>query len=689
MGYMGRLGRQRGLRQGDEATSVRPSGTASSATVSLWRRNSLMSVRLLASVIVLAYVTCVSSVASADVDSVGGLEPASSSLKGGLHEVNQLVNSSHNGEYKCGSAWAYSDFHDEAFGLVMGNCKAGWIFEVVDYGGPSEQGVYSYGGYAEGALDGCGWVESNTAPEKIGTVREPHHCGSGSEVSTPETAFREKYNGEGVGTHTTDGYYVVNKVPCKEYANFRPWSKETSVEKEEIRTVPAYATEKSDIPALKWRYVTKYESSDGSGKYVMVRDTRVAGGEGNWVFVPRSCLPATLPESEGELVPPPPAVTTNGATGVETPNATLNATVNPNGVPTKYYFEYGTSSTTYGASTPTREITGTTAQGVSYPITGLAPGTTYYFRIVASSATGESYGGPVAFTTQPPPTVTTTAASGVQEGQATLNATVNPNGLDAKYYFEYGETTAYGSSTSQGDAGSGGSAVPENATIADLQSGMAYHYRIIAITGAGTSYGGDQAFTMSSKPAEAIDSLGQRWISVEGPNNSLYGYFENTKSEVGGPREIGKAGSTYSAPATAIDSLGQRWYAVEGPNHTLDAYFENTKSEVGGPRELGKADSTYSAPALAVDKEGQRWYSAEGPDNSLYAYFENTKSEVGGPRELGKADSTYSAPAEAIDSLGQRWFAAEGPSNSLYDYFENTKSEVGGPRELGKAGTTW
>ncbi len=370
----------------------------------------------------------------------------------------------------------------------------------------SEHHTSSYGGYLEGAFDACGWIESDEGPEQI-NEKLPNHCPGLNQKKSTVGTFYEKYNGQ--PAPTGDGYYIVNKVPCKEYANFRPWSSE-SVEKEEIRTVPAYATEKTDIPALKWRYVTEYASTDGSGKYVMVRDTRFNGGEGNWVFVPLSCLRANaseLPTGEGELVPPPPTVTTGTPTGIATPNATLVGFVNPNGLDTKYFFEYGTT-TSYGSYTPTEDAgSGTGIVQEDEPISGLAPGTTYYFRIVASSATGESFGGPVVFTTQPPQSVTTTAASGVEEEQATLNGEVNGNGLNTTYHFEYGETTSYGSSTSPVEGGSGSSS--PHVPVAELKPDTTYHYRLVATSSAGTSTGSDQTFTtleaeMASRWADAV-----------------------------------------------------------------------------------------------------------------------------------------------------------------------------------------
>ena len=457
-----------------------------SAVVSDGRKSAFATRHILAGLIVLVCMACIPSVASADVDSVGGLEKVST-IKSSPHELTPLAGGA--GLYQCSSAYAEADIHSEAWGLVIGNCKPGWKFEVLQHTGyNSAHKDSSYGGYVEGAFDACGWIESDEGPEQI-NEKLPNHCPGLSQEGSSVGAFAERVNGP---SGYEDGYHVVNTVPCKEYANYRPWSKEP-VEKEELRTVPAYAADPKEptLPALLWRYVTLYPSTDSTGKYVMVRDSRYNGGEGNWVFVPRSCLPATLPEP-GEALPEKPTVVTAGAT-YATPNATLSATVNPHGVETKYFFEYGITEKYGKVSEPTGNAgSGTSAVAVYAPITELAPGTTYYYRIVASSAIGESFGGPVAFTTQPPPTVTTTAASGVQEEQATLNGTVNGNGLNTTYHFEYGETTSYGSSTSAVGVGSGSSS--PSVPVTGLKPGTTYHYQIVATSTAGTSVGTDQTF---------------------------------------------------------------------------------------------------------------------------------------------------------------------------------------------------
>lgn len=116
----------------------------------------------------------------------------------------------------------------------------------------------------------------------------------------------------------------------------------------------------------------------------------------------------------------PPSATTAAAGNVTDTAATLNGTVFPNQNETSYYFQYGTTPD-YGTQTPTEgPVNGNSGKDVSAPVTGLAPSTTYHFRIVASNSAGTSFGSDATFTTAaagaaaPPPntapnTVTITA----------------------------------------------------------------------------------------------------------------------------------------------------------------------------------------------------------------------------------------------------------------------------------------
>jgi hypothetical protein len=98
-----------------------------------------------------------------------------------------------------------------------------------------------------------------------------------------------------------------------------------------------------------------------------------------------------------------PIVQTLPATPVSTTSARLNAFVYPNGASTTAYCEYGTTLV-YGNTTVSDNV-GTVAQNVSFDVTGLAAGTRYHYRIVASNSQGMSNGDDATFITGGAPTI--------------------------------------------------------------------------------------------------------------------------------------------------------------------------------------------------------------------------------------------------------------------------------------------
>jgi hypothetical protein len=92
-----------------------------------------------------------------------------------------------------------------------------------------------------------------------------------------------------------------------------------------------------------------------------------------------------------------PTVQTLPASSITANSAVLNGSVNPNGSSTTAYFEYGLT-TSYGTITTQTGI-GTTAENFSATVTGLAPGTTYHYRIDSVNLIGSADGADATFTT--------------------------------------------------------------------------------------------------------------------------------------------------------------------------------------------------------------------------------------------------------------------------------------------------
>ena len=203
-----------------------------------------------------------------------------------------------------------------------------------------------------------------------------------------------------------------------------------------------------------------------------------------------------------------PDVVSEAASGVTPHGVTLHGTVDPDGLPvSSCMFEYG-PTTAYGTTvscTPSPG-SGTSPVPVSATVTGLQPDTTYHFRLAASNANGVNHGADLTVTTTGPPRVDGESTSGVTRTGATLEGQVDPFGFATTYRFEYGTSTAYGTSipVPDGSIGSGMIDVPVSQQISGLRSGVTYHYRVVASSSEGTVDGPDQ--TVTTVPPVYIDA---------------------------------------------------------------------------------------------------------------------------------------------------------------------------------------
>jgi hypothetical protein len=235
--------------------------------------------------------------------------------------------------------------------------------------------------------------------------------------------------------------------------------------------------------------------------------------------------------SSTALAVPSPLAVTEGASEVSFDAATLNGTVNPEGVEvasdTRWCFQYGAGSLPgYNlGSVPVLAGdagTGTTSVPVSIRVSGLEPGGAYRYRLVAVNSLGVGLGSTACGTeggqetdgaeeilTTPvtllAPLTETGPASNVSQNSATITGTVNPQGLRTSYEFQVGIDTSYGVQVF-GQAGEGTEPVPVTLELRYLQPGTTYHYRLLAISPAGTSYGADATLTTPVYPTSTLSA---------------------------------------------------------------------------------------------------------------------------------------------------------------------------------------
>jgi T5SS/PEP-CTERM-associated repeat protein len=91
----------------------------------------------------------------------------------------------------------------------------------------------------------------------------------------------------------------------------------------------------------------------------------------------------------------------------------------------------------------------------------------------------------------------TLPATGVAGNAATLNGSINPNGLETSVYFRWGTSSSYGNVTASAGVGTGTDDVPVSTVMTGLTPGAAYHFQLVATNSAGLAYGADMVFTNS------------------------------------------------------------------------------------------------------------------------------------------------------------------------------------------------
>jgi hypothetical protein len=175
--------------------------------------------------------------------------------------------------------------------------------------------------------------------------------------------------------------------------------------------------------------------------------------------------------------------------------------------------------------TPAAIAAGDSGVGVSAIGPRLAPDTAYYYRLVATNATGTSVSAP-----QRLAMAHTGTASAVGPYGATIAGSVYPGGAGpggaTSYYFQYGTNTVYGLQTpvaAQAVAQSA-SAVPEAAALAALAPDTTYYYRLVAVNGEAVSYGEAGSFkTVATPPVLgplAVGGLGETGATITGSVNA-------------------------------------------------------------------------------------------------------------------------------------------------------------------------
>jgi hypothetical protein len=219
----------------------------------------------------------------------------------------------------------------------------------------------------------------------------------------------------------------------------------------------------------------------------------------------------------------PPVVSAVAANGITPSGATVTWTTNE---AASTQVEYGTT-TAYGAST-TLNTTLLTAHSAA--LTGLQAATVYHYRVRSADAAGNAaLSADYTFTTASaadttPPTLTSITAGSITSTTAVIAWTTNEA---ANTRVDYGTTTAYGASTTLNTT----LVTAHTATLASLQAGTLYHFRVRSADAAGNSaLSGDFTFTTSSAPDTTPPTLSGTTASTISATSAVITWTTNEAS---------------------------------------------------------------------------------------------------------------------------------------------------------------
>ena len=323
-------------------------------------------------------------------------------------------------------------------------------------------------------------------------------------------------------------------------------------------------------------------------------------------------------------------------------------------------------------------LAGTAATPVSAPLTGLNPGTTYYYRAIVTSPSGNAFGLSGSFSTLAPPLVTTGTAVSISATGATIEATVNPDGHSTTALVQYSTDPSFpitaiiplgpGSPAPEGVAvdGSGdvfvadyySSTIQEvlpNGTINSVGHGFGSPTGV-AVDAQGDVFVADFRNNAvdevlpngTIKPIQPIGSGydGPTGVAVDGSGDVFVANYDNgLVMEVLPNGHFNVIGHGFSSPkGVAVDGAGDVFVADSGNNAVEEVLPNGTIQTVG---------SGFSSPqGVAVDGSG---------DVFVADYFSRAIQEVLPNGTITPIGSGFSSPlGVAVDGLGDVFVADSG-----------------------------
>ena len=265
-----------------------------------------------------------------------------------------------------------------------------------------------------------------------------------------------------------------------------------------------------------------------------------------------------------------------------------------------------------------------------------------------------------------PPVVSTGAASNIATSTATLSGSVNPEGDDTSYRFQYGLSSGgvltFG--TTSLDAGSGSSPVSVSMDVSGLQPGQIYLFRIVAENSSGTTDGAEMTVTTLVAAAPTVttasaNGVGLTSVTLGGTVNSnaadtSYHFEYGTTKAFGSQTAAVDAGSGTTASQVSTFVTGLRL----GTTYVFRLVATNASGTTTGLTQVfttATAVTVATAAASSVTAVGATLngtVSPQGADTTYHFEYGTSASSLGSTTSTLDAGAGNSSVPVSITVTG-------------------------------------
>ncbi len=369
---------------------------------------------------------------------------------------------------------------------------------------------------------------------------------------------------------------------------------------------------------------------------------------------------------------------------------TLKGALDPQGTPTSYYFQYGTSAN-YGSSTATTSAgSGSAHVEASAGLSGLQPRTTYHYRLVAVSAHKAYYGRDVVFRTAGPTLTHVTPDAGPPSGgtSVTISGTNFAGVTEVKFgakragFRVVSETTITATATPGSGTVDVTVVTPAGATATGPSDRFNYEHLLWQRQQLTPPDEGPWNLSLNG-----VSCASSEWCMAVGMHQSEYGPFsflpdaqvvDRGHWTVQHSASPGGIAAYPSEPlGTAVDSQGDVWVTDAGHNRVeefsptgvfmlalgwgvKDGKAEaETCTETCQPGIAGSGPGQFNLPwGIAVAPNGDVW--VVDSENARVEQFTAAGKYIRQVTSSGMTGGQFTVKRMAIDQSGNLWVSEPG-----------------------------